>query len=457
VSPEPDRTVDAERVRREILDEAAGAEPYILRGAHVTGALLLDGAEIRRSVRFEACRFDEAVSLEGATTLGVSLVDCTLPGLRAPTAQFGGRLDLRRSTVGGDGQNALELVHADIAGALRLDGAHLIAPGRMAVDADGLVMRGGVFCEDGFVAEGEVSFPGAELPGGLWMRGARITVGSPDAYAFHGDMLKASTVRLSRGFTTDGRVRLRSVRIEDLLTFDDAELLGSGTSLMCVGMQAGALDLRFRYRPAGGVNLRTAHADRIQDDPSTWPKTLGLDGLTYGWLGDTARTRREDVENRLAWLRHQPVYVPQPYEQLASHYRRCGHEDEARRVLLVRERRRRATLGPAGRAWGWLLDSTVGYGYRPWIAGIWLALLTLAGSLVFSAHDPVANTKGDDTPFNPFAYTLDLLVPIGGLGQRDHWHWAQGGVQGLAYALIAIGWVLTTAVVAGVTRTLSRN
>ncbi|MFF4508832.1 pentapeptide repeat-containing protein [Streptomyces sp. NPDC001401] len=457
MSTDADRTVDAEGVRREILDEAAGAQPYILRGAHVTGALLLDGAEIRRSVRFEGCRFDEAVGLEGATTLGVSVVDCTLPGFWAPTARFGGRLDLRRSTIGGDGRNALKLVHADIAGGLRLDGARLIAPGRMAVDAGGLVMRGGVFCEDGFVAEGEVSFPGAELPGGLWMRGARITVGEPDAVAFQGDNLKASTVRLSRGFTTDGRVRLRGVRIEDLLTFDDAELLGTGTSLMCVGMQAGALDLRFRRRPAGGVNLRTAHADRIQDHPSTWPMTLGLDGLTYGWLGETASTRREDVENRLAWLRHQPVYVPQPYEQLASHYRRCGHEDEARRVLLVRERCRRATLGPTGRAWGWLLDSTVGYGYRPWLAGIWLALLTLAGSLVFAAQHPVANTKDEGTPFNPVAYTLDLLIPIGGLGQRDGWHWAQGSVQGLAYALIAIGWVLTTAVVAGVTRTLSRN
>ncbi|MGW3138473.1 oxidoreductase [Streptomyces sp. NPDC001139] len=451
--------VDADRVRREILDEDAGGRPYLLRDSRVTGELRLDGAGIRRAVRFEGCRFDGPVTLEGASTLAFELVDCVLPGLRASTAHVGGRLDLRRSTVGeSDGSgSAVDLVHADIAGGLRLDGAHLVAPGRTALDGGGLGTRGGVFCEDGFVAEGEVSLPGAELAGGVWMRGARITVGDPERFAFHGDALKASTVRLSHGFRADGRVRLRGVRVEDLVSFNDAELLGSGSSLMCVGMQVGALDLRFARRPAGSVNLRTAHAARVQDDPSTWPLSLGLDGLTYEWLGETAGTRREDVANRLAWLRRQPVYAPQPYEQLASHYRRSGHEDEARRVLLVRERCRRATLGPAGRLWGWLLDGVVGYGYRPWLAGLWLALLTLLGSLVFDAHTPVPNKPGEGGPFNPVVYTLDLLVPVGGLGMRGDWHWAEAGVQALAYGLVGVGWILTTAVVAGVTRTLSRG
>ncbi|MEV5611775.1 oxidoreductase [Streptomyces sp. NPDC052225] len=451
-------SVDASGVRRAILDDAARAEPYVLRDARVTGTLRLDGAEVRRAVRFEACRFDEAVSLEGASTLGFAAVDGTLPGLRASTTRFGGRVDLRRSVIGErDGaESAVDLVHADIAGGLRLDGARLVAPGRVALEAGGLAMRGAVFCEDGFVAEGEVGFPGAELPGGLWMRRARIRVGAADAYAFNGDGLKASNVRM-QGLRADGRIRLRGAQVEDLVSFESAELGGSGSSLMAVGMRAGALDMRFARRPVGGINLRNAHAGRIQDHPTTWPTgSLGLDGLTYDWLGETADDRREDVTNRLAWLRRQPVYAPQPYEQLASHYRRSGHEDEARRVLLVRERTRRATLGPAGKAWGWLLDATVGYGYRPWIAGIWLAALTVIGSLVFAAHTPVPNKKGEGPPFHAVAYTLDLMVPIGGLGQRDGWHWDGAGVQGLAYGLVAVGWILTTTVVAGVTRTLSR-
>ncbi|WP_328632291.1 oxidoreductase [Streptomyces sp. NBC_00356] len=457
-TPVPERSVDAAVVRRDILDADAGPDPYVLRDARVRGALALDGAEIKRLVRFERCRFDEPMTLEAASTLAFSVTDCELPGFLAPTAQIGGRLDLRGSTITGDGpRGAVYLVHAHIAGGMRLDRAHLVAPEGIALNAGGLVMQGGVFCEEGFVAHGQVLLPGAELTGGLWMGGARIVVPEPDQVAFNGDGLRASTARLHEGFWTNGRVRLRGVRVDDLLSFGRAELVGAGSSLMCVGAQVEALDLRFTRPPAGGVNLRNAHAGRIQDHPTTWKGPLGLDGLTYDWLASTAAAQREDSTNRLAWLRLQPGYAPQPYEQLAAHYRRLGHEGEARRVLLVRERRRRATLGLAGRAWGWLLEATVGYGYRPWIAGIWLAALTLLGAAVFAAHTPVPNKKGEGPPFNAAAYALDLMVPIGGLGQRGGWHWDEAGVQGLAYGLIAVGWILTTTVVAGVTRTLSRG
>ncbi|WP_327656573.1 oxidoreductase [Streptomyces sp. NBC_00483] len=456
-TPAPERSVDAAVVRRDILDADAGPDPYVLRDARVRGALALDGAEIKRLVRFEGCRFDGPMTLEGASTLAFTVTECELPGFVAPTAQIGGRLDLRRSTISGGRRGAVNLVHTHIAGGLRLDGAHLTSSESIALNAGGLVMQGGVFCDNGFVAHGQVLLPGAELPGGIWLRGARIVMPEPDMVAFNGDNVRASTVRMQEGCRVDGRVRLRGARIDDLLSFNGAELLGVGSSLMCVGMQVEALDLRFARPPAGGVNLRNARATRIQDRPDTWHRPLGLDGLTYDWLELTAGSQHDDTTNRLDWLRHQPVFAPQSYEQLAAHYRRLGHDDEARRVLLVRERKRRRAQRPLGRAWGLLLEVTVGYGYRPWIAGIWLALLTLLGSLVFHAHTPVANKPGEGAPFNPVAYTLDLMIPVGGLGQRDGWHWDQVGVQALAYGLIAIGWILTTTVVAGLTRTLSRN
>lgn len=457
MSPTPERHIDAARVREQILDPDAQSEPYVLRDAHVHGALALDGAEIRRLVRFEGCRFDGPMTLEGANTLAFSMTDCELPGFVAPTAQIGGRLDLRGSTITGGPRGAVNVTLTHIAGGLILDRAHLIATEGIALHAGGLIMQGGVFCKNGFVAEGQVLFPGAELPGGLWMDGARITGTAPEEVAFNGDALRASTVRLHHGFRAEGRVRLRGARIDDLLSFHHAELMGAVGSLMAVGAQVEALDLRFERPPAGGVDLRNARATRIQDRPATWRAPLGLDGLTYDWMELTGRNQREDTANRLAWLRFQPGFTPQPYEQLAAYYRKLGHEDEARRVLLVRERRRRATQRPLGRVWGLLLEVTVGYGYRPWIAGIWLAVLTLIGSVVFHTHTPLPNKPGEGAPFNPVAYTLDLLIPVGGLGQRDGWHWPEAGVQGLAYALIALGWVLTTTVLAGVTRALSRS
>lgn len=66
-------------------------------------------------------------------------------------------------------------------------------------------------------------------------------------------------------------------------------------------------------------------------------------------------------------------------------------------------------------------------------------------------------TPGEGTPLQALVHTLDLLSPIGGLGQRTAWHWTDDSRRALAYALIALGWVLTTAVVAGVTHTVQRK
>ena len=111
----------------------------------------------------------------------------------------------------------------------------------------------------------------------------------------------------------------------------------------------------------------------------------------------------------------------------------------------------RTRLAPPGRAAGRILDATVGYGYRPWLAAIWLALLLTAGTVTFAINRPHPLPGGPVPPFNPFTFTLDLLIPIGAFGLRDAYA-ATGAAQWLTYALIAAGWILATAVIAGVTR-----
>jgi hypothetical protein len=58
--------------------------------------------------------------------------------------------------------------------------------------------------------------------------------------------------------------------------------------------------------------------------------------------------------------------------------------------------------------------------------------------------------------FNPFFYTLDLLLPIISYGQQSAWN-PVGVNQWLAYVLITAGWLLATSVAAGITRVLTRN
>ncbi|MFI9297013.1 oxidoreductase [Streptomyces gardneri] len=462
-SPEwaPEHAVRAAVIAALLLganDERAGAVSALhLTGARITGLLDLSGADVGHTLWFEDCLLDEAVRLRGTTTRTVRIRNSRLPGIDARLARIEGALDLRNTTLEG---GSLSLINARVAGELTLTDARISGPEEWAVFAGGLVMEGAVFAKR-LTTRGGFRIPGAQLPGGLFLQGARLE--NPGGTALAAGHVVASTVDCSQGFTAQGSVRLRGARIEDLLTFEGARLNGDGTALVGTAMHVGNFDFRTAAPPSGAVDLRSAHATWCQDGERSWPKDVFLEGFTYDSIrfGDAASgegaTREDEVADRLAWVRRNPGYAPQPYEQLASRYRQIGHDGDARRVLLAKQRHRRRTLHAAGRLWGHLLDVTVGYGYRPWLAGVWLLALTLLGTLVFRAHSPSPMKPGEGAPFQPFVYTLDLLVPIGGLGHRTAWYWTDGVSQWLAYVLIAAGWMLTTAVVAGMTRTLNRN
>ncbi|WP_327308328.1 hypothetical protein [Streptomyces sp. NBC_01298] len=260
-------------------------------------------------------------------------------------------------------------------------------------------------------------------------------------------------------------MRLRGARVSGSLTFAGAVLNaapgGDGAALAGPRMQVADFDLACARPPSGTVDLRGAQVSRLRDNEHSWPRVVELDGFVYGSIEAVERretsARRQSAGYRVGWIRRSTGYSPQPYEQLARWYRTAGRDDDARRVLLAQQRHRRRTPHPAARMWGRLLDLTVGYGYRPWQAGIWLLALTLLGSLAFRTRPPTPVKAGEGAPFHPLVYTLDLLIPIGGLGQRTAWYWSDGTLQVLAYLLIAFGWVLTTAVIAGVTRALQKN
>jgi hypothetical protein len=198
------------------------------------------------------------------------------------------------------------------------------------------------------------------------------------------------------------------------------------------------------------LDLRQAQVDSLWDDPAHRPGETRLDGLRYEDLAP-----RLPAPARLDWLsRGQAGYQPQPFEQLAAHYRRIGHDEDARHVLLHKQRKRRRTLAPPGRMWGLTQDLLVGYGYRPWLAGLWILVLLAAGTVFFAVTPPVA-ARTDPPAFSAPSYTLDLLLPVVNLGQETAWS-PHGPGQTIAHGLIIAGWILATAVIAGITRQLVR-
>jgi len=214
-------------------------------------------------------------------------------------------------------------------------------------------------------------------------------------------------------------------------------------------LQARELMLQTAQPADGTIDLRDARIGVLHDDPATWPAAVRLEGLAYDSL-DPPLTGSQ----RLGWLtRDRGGYVPGAYEQLDSMYQRLGDGEQARVIRLAKQRRRRQTLPPATRAWGYLQDWTVGYGYRPGRAAADLMLPWVAGSLAFSLHHPPPAVGADPRTFQPVIYALGLLLPVVDFQQEDTFT-PQGAQSWLAFLLIAAGWILTTTVAAAIVRGL---
>jgi hypothetical protein len=426
-----------------------GAVPAVrVRDAVITGILDLSYGDVASPVHFDRCRFGRQPQLTGASVRTLQFTGCELPGLDARLLHVRGDLRLSGTTVSG----LTSLENAEITGTLQLSGATLRHPGARALSAGGIVVGGGIFGRNGLCVEGEARLIGGRVDGGLLFEGA--TFSHPGGTALCLDDLVTNRLLLGDGFSTDGELRMRGAQVSGVVNLWAARLHAPERALRARSLTAGELVL-VPGRVSGLVDLSRAQVGALRDSEDSWPDQLRLDGFTYDHLLPAGRP--VDVRGRCRWLnRDAESYRPQPYEQLAAYYRRLGHDDDARRVLLAKERRRRRTVHPLARTGGYLLDGLVGYGYRSWLAGLWLAVLVAIGTGVFSAVPPVAIDPAHRPHFTALVYTVDLLIPIGAFGLRTAYD-PVGGTRWVADVLIAAGWILATALVAGVSRRIGRD
>jgi hypothetical protein len=410
------------RVRAEVIAAlVSGTDSptrFSLCGARIVGDLDLANTRLQTSLLFEYCVFDGDLLLAEATTRSLRLRGCHLTHLDASRITLDGELE-----VAGCRLDSISLYGART-GDVEISGSTFTSTSD-AVQADLAAIDGAFYCHDA-VLNGQLRLPGAHVKGYVELDGSTIGGG---VLARNLDVDNGMYCRL--GFTADravctveGDFDLRGARIKRELRLDAA-------------------------RPTV-LDLRQAQVDSLWDDPAHWPRETRLDGLRYEDLAP-----RLPAPARLDWLsRDRTGYQPQPFEQLAAHYRRIGHDEDARRVLLHKQRERHRTLAPPGRVWGLIQDLLVGYGYRPWLAGLWILALLAAGTVFFAVTPPAA-TRADPPAFSPPAYTLDLLLPVVNLGQEAAWS-PHGPGQTIAHSLIIAGWILATAVIAGITRQLVR-
>jgi hypothetical protein len=387
----------------------------------------------------------------------------------------------------------IRLLDVDIGGPLVLTGGTFSNPGGDAISVDRALVAAGVFCREGFTATGAVRLPGAQIGGNLELSGGAFS--NPEGFALYADRMQVSgSVFCRSGFVATGKVELNGATIVDLLDLAGGSFSNpSGYAVSAERATIGTLAFTKSGMNSGGkISLLGAHAGYLEDRPDAWQPygSLQLLDLTYDRINHADWT----VAQRLEWLKKAAAHQNQPYEQLAATLRAQGHEREARRILIAKHTQQRRAQPWYTRFPGLLFGGLLAHGYRPlqrtvplllalYLLGAFLLLpqarahhaviatrvpvhaVTTAPSVAAGqASQPIvaaAHCPSDYPCFSPWAYTLDVLVPLVNTHQTDYWtviskHGDRGAIWYIRLAP-ALGWILSTAAALGFTGLIRRD
>jgi hypothetical protein len=442
-------------------------------GLAATGGISMVGARIRGTVRLDDAEIRPAGSQETAP----AAAEEAKAAFNGEGMTVGREFSAHQLTAAGE----VRLVDATITSTLELRGARLKNPGGVALRLDRAEILSSLYCDKGFTANGEVCAIGAHVKGTAYFNDAQVgtaPVNAVDAPSPARSHVALRLVRVSidgdlgiwRNFTAHGRVILTRSVIGGELTLLTTNLKGDVAADL-TNARIGALTITGEP-PAGILDLTKVRTDVFSDNPERWRGRgrIVLTGLEY----TSIHMDQVTLKDRYLWLRrsitkaerggyYDPRYLAQPYEQLAQAYRRVG-DDHAARCLLLEKCRQRNRATPwrqwYTKIWYFMQDILVGYGYTPFRALIWLTALLLLGTGVFRyVVQPVwiSGTPHHFSLGDSVSYTLDLLMPVSSLSDRQIWHSANGTGEFLASALVVFGWILGATVVAGAARVLQRS
>jgi hypothetical protein len=465
-----------------------GGNADLDQGFVSTGTLRMVNAQIGGSLRMTSSNVDISAGRDAPFDNRAVYLDGT---------QIMGNLDARGMRVTGEWRS-LDL---GVRGNVRLDGAVLANPGNDVWVGRRATIGGNFECRDAELY-GSMIMQEVQIGANLDLRASRLS--RPGRYTRDRNIKPSLDIRAGRigrdvicaagkrAFSSAGEVRMVRATIGRQLTFAGAELGVDGqghNALNAFGAQTQELALTLGRPAQGRITLRQMRCTSLGDNEALWQATGGVDLDSFRYDSLTVAIDLADdaaVVRRLQWLRaaEGDIYRPGPYDQLAAMLRSVGNEEHADTVMIEKQRRRYVALargfrvlGPFVACWSWLQRSMVGYGYRPSRALGWLFLLLVIGTLwfwLYPAHCvPVTGAGGDPASFanyrfcpltnqddhlvwNPFLFTLDLLIPIVDFGNKSRWA-LTGASQWFAAGLIAAGWILATTVAAGVTRMLRRQ
>ena len=349
-------------------------------------------------------------------------------------------------------EGEVQLLSANIGGDLDCAGGKFHNSDRDAVSADRLMTKGSVYLRRGFSAEGEVRLLSANIGGDLDCADGKFHNSDRDALSADGLTTKGS-VNLNQSFSAEGTVRLLSANIGGNLNCAGGKFYNPGECALNV--RGGNINRGVFWQKttcAGIVNLAYVKTDMLVDDSDSWKSCkVVLDGFVYNRFAG-----HDNVESRLRWLDNRPdgeEFSLLPYEQAAKVLFGMEHADDAREILLKKERlqTKDGQMHWLQREWRRLWNVFAGYGYRLRYTIAWILGIVAFGAVFFGVaahHDQIVphqpailasaeyqEARKENLPmeaarvafpveypeFTPLAFALDVFIPLFALHQEPFW------------------------------------
>jgi hypothetical protein len=375
----------------------------------------------------------------------------------------------------------LEVKNVWVGGAMNLEGFQ--GGGNLLIER--CILGGPLYSQPG------LSLERAEIAGEVRIKDSSILSGL-DAEKLHAHSLYVEKTFLTRGVWRElDEPTLQVVKVRDVgLSLKDAHLEERAYFKDVTIM--GPVSLRYAQMQTLEIFVKQGSGKEGKDSGIGLSPLAGwvdLHGISVSrWVFSGPAIEDKDRETRLrlfsAWLRRQlPYYSAHPYENVAKALKAEADENAALRILIQKE----DDVGLARslpwwqRLWRGLLRYTIGHGYRPELALVWILAFIALGAFLFDLgyregvmapastdvlvqemYQKYREIPKDYPTFSAWAYSIDAFIPFLDLVLEHYWipnadaGW--GGVLLRIYLWIhiSVGWILSTLFLTGVTGIIRR-
>lgn len=464
----------------------------VMRKMNAAGLVNLAAATITSNLDCTNAEISIGLVMRDAQSRSMNFGGCKCPYLIADRIVVKGSLFLRR---GFRASGLVVLLSSSISSDLDCNGGTFGSPepdpkirqsaeqlfGKLpdvALTLNGSTVGGYVYFAEGFQAYGLVNLNGVTIGTNLTCNGGGFFNLAGDALSCQFSNIKGAVLcraipETGPAFRTIGHVKFFGTTVGGSVSFTGAAFYGLAAHI--VSLQNANIGGTLQWKnvtvtPSTQLNLSQLKVGLLEDDHQSWPAAgkLVLDGFNYAAIAsvplDTGK-RKVWLKSRLEYLKRQAPneFTLQPHRQLADILRKSGYEDNARDVLIDMHKARREQGGFSkfGWLWSWILQGTIGFGYRShWTLG-WALVFVVLGAFLFNAGyragflvppKPDAKTVSE---FSAIGYSLDAFLPIINLHQEELWVPSGFGggrwIQYYYWVHICLGWALITLGVAGFT------